>query len=61
MMHDSERVPELPQALLATTVMFPLVLPHITVMEGPLVGPRITDPAGNDQVYDVAPIDPAVE
>jgi len=61
MMHDSDRVPELPHALLATTVMFPLVLPQSTVMEDPVLGPRKIDPAGKVQVYEVAPIDPAVE
>ena len=61
MVTASERTPELPHALLAYTVILPLVLPHITVMEDPLVGPRMTDPAGRFQVYEVAPMDPAVE
>lgn len=52
---------EVPHGLEAFTVIFPAVAPAVTVI---LVVPCpavITDPAGTDHVYEVAPLTEAIE
>ena len=59
-LHASVRNAELPQSLVARTVMLPPVDPHNTEIDAPFAGPRMSAPAGTAHVYDVAPVDPVV-